>query len=39
MAIFHSIEGWYNPAGLHQSLDYQPPFKYEKQDLDQTLAA
>lgn len=39
MAIFHYIEGWYNPARLHQSLDYQPPCEYEKQYLEQTLAA
>ena len=33
MAVFHYIEGWYNPRRRHSALDYQSPANYEKQHL------
>jgi putative transposase len=33
MALFSSIEGWYNPLRLHSALGYKSPAAFEKEQL------
>lgn len=30
LAVFRSIEGWYNPHRRHSALDYLSPINYER---------
>ncbi len=30
LAVFESIEGWYNPHRRHSALDYQSPLNYQR---------
>ena len=34
MAVFASIEGWYNPRRRHSALAYASPMEYERRHLD-----
>lgn len=36
MALFHFIEGWYNPTRRHSGLDYLSPINYERRHLAET---
>ena len=30
MAVFHFIEGWYNPSRRHSAIGYLSPIKFEE---------
>jgi len=36
MAVFHFIEGFYNPSRRHSALGYLSPFEYERKLLELT---
>jgi putative transposase len=36
VAVFDFIEGWYNPARRHSSLDYESPLTFERRHADLT---
>jgi putative transposase len=36
MAVFHFIEGWYNPSRRHSALNYLSPVEFEDQSRDLT---
>jgi putative transposase len=37
-AVFDFIEGWYNPARRHSSLDYESPLTFERRHADRSAA-
>lgn len=39
MAIFHYIEGWYNPRRRHSGLDYESPVSYERRHSEAAVSS
>jgi putative transposase len=39
MALFHFIEGWYNPRRRHSALGYNSPVAHERKHLEALAAS
>ena len=39
MAVFHFIEGFYNPSRRHSALGYRSPIEYERKHHELTRSA